>query len=359
MGLACGIIGVPSCGKTTIFNAITAAGVSSYNGAEMNHAVVNISDRRLDKLVEMYHPEKVATSTLEVVDIPGLNRSSQGNGRGSRLLAHIKDADALIHVIRCFNDENVPFEYTTLDPVRDVEIIDLEMMLADSVTLENKIARWAKRAGLGDKDAISETAHCQKVLEALQKGTPVRRQNLEPLELASIRECNLVSQKPVLYVANIKTMADAQNQFVKILENIAISENAEVIYICGRDEADIAQLSPDERQIFLKELGLNESSIERLLITANRLLGLINFFTVGEDEVHAWTCHKGDKAPVAAGKIHSDMERGFIRMEVTQYTDLVKLGSEAAVAKAGKFRVESRDYEVKDGDIVSVLFGNC
>jgi ribosome-binding ATPase len=356
MGLTCGLIGVPSSGKTTIFNAITAAGVSGYSGSEMNRAVVNIPDTRIDKLAEMYQPQKVIYATLEVVDIPGLKKSSQGDGRGSRLLTHIKNADALINVVRCFEDENVPFEYTSIDPARDIEIIDLEMMLSDSVTLENKITRLAKKARSGEKDAAREVASCQKVMEALQQGVPVRRQKLTGTEIEDIWECNLVSQKPVLYIANIKSMTEADNKYVKSLQEIAAAENAEFIYICGRDEADIAQLEPEERQVFMDELGLKESSMERLLIAANRLLGLTNFFTVGEDEVRAWTCKRGDKAPVAAGKIHSDMEKGFIRMEVTAYSDLIELGSESAVAKAGKGRVESREYEVQDGDIVSVLF---
>jgi GTP-binding protein YchF len=356
MALTCGLIGVPSCGKTTIFNALTAAGASGYSGAEMNRAVVNIPDGRIDQLARIYNPQKVVYATLEVLDIPGLNKSAQGDGRGSRLLAHIKDVDALLHVVRCFEDGNIPFAYASIDAARDVEIIDLEMMLADSVTLENKITRLAKKARAGDKDALRESGHCQKILDSLQQGVAVRRQTLEPGELASISECNLVSQKPVLYIANIKTVAQVQNAFVRGLSDIATAENAEFIAICGRDEADISQLEASEREFFLKELGLGESSMERLLIAANRLLGLVNFFTVGEDEVRAWTCHRGDKAPVAAGKIHTDMESGFIRMEVMSYADLVELGSEAAVVKAGRQRVESREYEVQDGDIVSVLF---
>lgn len=356
MALTCGLIGVPSCGKTTIYNALTAAGASSYSGAEMNRAVVNIPDQRIDQLARMYNPQKVVYATLEVLDIPGLKKSAQGDSRGSRLLAHIKDVDALLHVVRCFEDENVPFEYASIDPARDVEIIDLEMMLADIATLENKITRLAKKARAGDKDALRESGHCQKVLDCLHKGIAVRRQILEPRELASIRECNLVSQKPVLYIANIKTVAQVQNAFVRGLSDIAVAEGAEFIAVCGRDEADISQMEASDRESFLKELGLGESSMERLLIAANRLLGLVNFFTVGGDEVRAWTCHRGDKAPVAAGKIHTDMESGFIRMEVMSYADLVELGSEAAVVKAGKQRVESREYEVQDSDIVSVLF---
>lgn len=360
MGLSCGIVGLPSCGKTTIFNAITAAGAASYNGAEMNRAVVNIPDRRIEKLTEMYHPQKVVLSTLAVVDIPGLKTGSQtdSKGRGSRLLAHIKDAEAVLHLVRCFEDPNVPFEYETIDPLRDVETIDLELMAADSTTLNNKIERLAKRVRAGDKEAIRDNANCQKVYAAIQQGIPARKQNLNSQELASVYDCNLVSLKPVLYVANIKATEDIDNRYVTALKQIAASEQGEVITICGRDEAEISQLEPADRPEFLRELGLTESSMERLLQAAYRSLGLIHFFTVGEDEVRAWTCHKGDKAPVAAGKIHSDMEKGFIRMEVIRYTDLIELGSEAAVAQAGRKRVESREYEVQDGDIVSVLFNS-
>jgi ribosome-binding ATPase len=292
---------------------------------------------------------------LEVVDIPGL-KAEQGSGRGSRLLAHIKNVEALLHVVRCFEDASIPFEYETIDPVRDVETVDLELMAADSTTLQNKITRLEKKTKAGDKDAVRESAHCKKVYDAIQQGIPARKMNLSALELASVEECNLVSLKPVLYIANIKTVIDTDNRHVAALRQLAQTEGSEVIPVCGRDEADISQLEPGEREVFLKELGLEESSMERLIRAASRTLGLINFFTSGEDEVRAWTCRKGDKAPVAAGKIHTDMLKGFIRMEVTRYEDLIELGSEAAVAKAGKHRVESREYEVQDGDIVVVLF---
>lgn len=356
MGLSCGLVGLPSSGKTVIFNAITAAGVSSYNGSEMNQAVVYVPDQRLNRLAEMYRPQKVVPSTLEVVDIPGLKVGPKRDGHGSRLLGYIKDAEALLHVVRCFEDGGIPFGHETIDPVRDIETVDLELMVADSNTLENKIKHLAKRVRSGDKDAIRDTANCEKVHTAIQQGTPARRQNLSVQELASIRECNLASLKPVLYIANIKSIEDADNRHVKALERIAGDEGAEVIVVCGKDEADISQLSLDERQEFLRELGLKESSMERLLGAAYRMLGLINFFTTGEDEVRAWTCRKEDKAPVAAGKIHTDMENGFIRMEVIRYEDLVELGSEAAVSRAGRQRLEGRDYEVQDGDIVAVRF---
>ena len=356
MGLSCGLVGLPSCGKTVIFNAITAAGASSYNGAEMNEAVVNVPDQRLEILVKMYHPQKVVPATVDIVDIPGLKAGPQENGRGSRLLGHIKDVEALLHIVRCFEDTSVPFAFDTIDPVRDIETIDLELMAADSTTLENKISRLAKRARAGDKDAIQETAHCEKVYAAIQQGIPARKQNLSAQEQASIRECNLVSLKPVLYVANVKSMEDTANRHVMALSQLAHTQGAEMITVCGQEEADISQLEPNEQQEFLRDLGLEESSMERLLHVAYKMLGLISFFTTGEDEVRAWTCHKGDKAPAAAGKIHTDMEKGFIKAEVIAFNDLVELGSETAAAKAGKQRIEGRDYEVQDGDILSVLF---
>ncbi len=307
----------------------------------------------------MYHPLKTVAATLDVIDIPGIEVNHQGaDTRGSRLLGHIKDVEALLHVVRCFEDSGVPSEYDTINPVRDVETVDLELIAADSVTLENKISRLAKRVRAGDKDAIRETDDCVKVHAAIQEGIPARKQDLSAHEIASIRECNLVSQKPVLYIANIKSMEDATNSHVAALNGIAQAEGAEMIIVSGKDEADISQLEQDEQQEFLRELGLQESSMERLMHTAYRMLGLVTFFTTGEDEVRAWTCRKGDKAPVAAGKIHTDMEKGFIRMEVIRYEDLMELGSESAVAKAGREHIEGREYEVQDGDIVSVRFNS-
>ena len=353
MGLSCGLVGLPSCGKTVIFNAITAAGVSSYNGSEMNRAVIKIPDQRINRLVDMYHPQNTVPATLDVVDIPGLKR---GEGQGLRLLGHIKDVEALLHVVRCFEDENVPFEHDRIDPVWDVDTVNLELMVPDCNTLLKKIKRLAKRVRAGDKDAIRDVSNCEKVYAAIQEGIPARNQNLNAQELASICECNLVSLKPVLYVANIKSMEDAGNSQVTTLREIANGESAEIITICGKDEADITQFGINEQQEFLKDLGLKEPSVERLLLAANEMLGLINFFTVGEDEVHAWTCRRSDKAPVAAGKIHTDLETGFIRMEVMSYESLIELGSESNVAKAGLQRIEGRDYEVQNGDIVAVRF---
>lgn len=357
MGLNCGLVGLPSCGKTTIFNAITAAGAGSYDGSEMNRATINVPDPRIQSLVEMYHPRKVAPATLEVVDIPGLKAgSTAGEGHGNKLLGHIKDVDAVLHVVRCFEDNSIPFEYDTIDPVRDIETIDLELMVADSHTLENKISRMSKRARTGDKNAVRELADCEKVKAGLEDGIAARKQNLNSQEMASVRECNLLTLKPVLYIANIKAMEDDDNIHVKALKGVADCEGSEIVIVCGRDEAEISQLAPEDQQEFLKELGLEKSSMERLIRAANQMLGMVNFFTAGEKEVHVWTCLKGDKAPVAAGKIHTDMEKGFIRMEVIRYEDLVRLGSEVAVAKAGKQRIEGKTYEVQDGDVIVVRF---
>lgn len=354
MSLTCGLIGVSGSGKTTIYNAITAAGAAIYDGAETHVAVVSVPDPRLQALAQIFHPEKIVPASLKVVDIPAIKTAGDKSGRGSRLLAHIKDVDALLHVVRCFSLTGEADD--TVNPSRDIEMIDIEMMLADSQTLDNKIDRLSKKLKSGDKSAVNQVSDCEKVKSALEQGMPARRQGLNEHELESVRECNLVSLKPVLYIANLKTMADADTPPVKVLQNIAAEEGTEVIPICGRDEADISQLAPEERAEFMKELGIKESSMTRLLLAAYRKLGLINFFTVGEDEVRAWTCRKGDKAPVAAGKIHSDMEKGFIRMEVMTYDDLISLGSEVAVVKAGKQRVEGKTYEVQEGDIVHVLF---
>ncbi len=357
MSLNCGLVGLPGCGKTTIFNAITAAGAGSFDGSEMNRAVINVPDTRIQPLVDMYKPAKTIPATLEVVDIPGLKAgSTAGEGRGTRLLGHIKDVDAILHVVRCFEDETVPSEYDTVDPVRDVETIDLELMVADSQTLQNKIDRLTKKAKAHDPEIIRDRDDCAKVKAGLDDGIPGRKQTLSEKELSSIRECNLLSLKPVLYIANIKSPDDSGNQHVQALQSIAESEDSQMVAVCGRDEADISQLDPEEQQEFLRELGLEESSMQRLIRAAYRLLKLVNFFTKGEDEVRVWTCRKGDTAPTAAGKIHTDMEKGFIRMEVMRFEDLMESGSEATVAKAGKHRLEGKTYQMQDGDIVVVRF---
>lgn len=330
--------------------------MASYSGSEMNRAVVSVPDRRVYLLADIYHPAKTVPATVDIVDIPGIKpQSAAGDGRGLRLLSHIKDVEALLHVVRCFEDETVPLKQRTIDHRRDVENIDLELMVADSQTLQNKIDRLAKKART-DAEISRMVGNCQKVKDSLGQGIPARRQSLSAIETASIRDCNLLSLKPVLYIANVKSIQDSSNSAVKGLQEIASAEGSEMVVICGRDEAEISELDPGDRQDFLAALGLKESSMERLLRAAYRMLGLVSFFTTGEDEVHAWTCRQGDLAPVAAGKIHTDMEKGFIRMEVIRCEDLLELGSEAAAARAGKQRMEGRNYQVQDGDIVVVRF---
>ncbi len=356
MSLTCGMVGLTACGKTTIYNAVTAAGAASFDGSEMHNAIVSVPDERLQALAKIYNPARVVAATMRVVDIPGLKAGAMDKpGRSTRLLQHIKDADALLHVVRCFTSDGLSSP-GDVDPVRDVETIDIEMMVADSQTLQNKIERLAKKVRSGDKDAIRQVEDCEKIKKGLEQGIPARRQGLKDREMASVRECNLVSLKPVLYLANIGSQDDAGNGCLKKLQAIAAADGSEVVTVYGRDEADISQLNPADRQEFLAELGLKESSMTRLLGAAYRKLGLVNFFTVGEDEVRAWTCRRGDKAPVAAGKIHTDMEKGFIRMEVMGCGDLIELGSETAVIKAGKQRIEGKTYEVQEGDVVVVLF---
>jgi len=357
MSLTCGLVGLTACGKTTIYNAVTASGAAHYDGSKMHRVIVNVPDPRIQALAKLYNPAKIVPATMQLVDIPGLATDSATKpGHSTRLLKHIKDVDTLLHVIRCFEAADTFPRHDNIDPVRDVETIDLELMVADSQTLQKKITRLSKKVRAGDSDAIRQVADCEKIKRGLDQGIPARRQRLDDKELNSIRECNLVSLKPVLYIANVKSMRNDGNDYVKALQTIIDADSSEAITICGRDEADISQLDLVDRQEFLAELGLQESSMMRLLQAAYRKLGLVNFFTVGEDEVRAWTCHRGDKAPVAAGKIHTDMERGFIRMEVIPCNDLLELGSEAAVIKAGKQRIEGKTYEIQEGDVAVVLF---
>lgn len=355
MAVRCGVVGLPGCGKTTVFNAMTGAGVSAFGAQEANLATVEVPDDRIAPLVEMYSAPKTVAATVEVVDIPGLKKgSTAGEGRGNKLLAHVKDVDALLHVVRCFEDKNIPFEYETIDPGRDAETIDLELMVADCNTLQNKIDRLSKKVRIGDKDAKLEVEHCEKVKSALEEGTPARKLDLSGEELASIFECNLVSLKKQLFVANVKNADEMENDHVQSLKAIAEAEGAEMVVICGRDEADIAQMEEEDKAMFMEELGLTTSSRDRLIRAAYKALDLIDFITAGPKEVHIWTIAKGTKAPQAAGKIHTDLEEGFIRMEVIQYSDLVEHGSEAACAKAGKQRLEGKDYIVQEGDVVVV-----
>jgi GTP-binding protein YchF len=352
MPLRCGLIGRPRCGKTTVFNAITAAHASMFDAADAHRATVAVPDPRVRRLVELYKPAKVTPSTVDLVDIPGLEEgSATEGGRGSRLLTHVKESDALIHVVRCFESAE-----GAADPVHDAELVDLELMAADATTLDRKLARIAKRVRVGDKAATRESEDCQRVLARLHEGIPARRQELTPSERAAVLECTLMSLKPVLYVANVAGPEDMASEQVKRLRAIGDEEGAETVAIRGRDEAEVNELPVEERRAFLEELGLREPSVERIVHAAYRELDLVDFFTAGEKEVHVWTCRAGSTAPQAAGKIHSDMERGFIRMEVIAHDDLIECGSEDAAARAGKRRLEGKEYLIQDGDVVVVRF---
>ncbi|MCX7934219.1 MAG: redox-regulated ATPase YchF [Planctomycetota bacterium] len=356
MPVRCGIVGAPGCGTTTVFHLL--AGSAAVGSAqEINRATVPVPDERLVNLQRLYRAARLVQATIEIVDLPGLAAgSTAGEGRGSKLLAHAKDADALIHVVRCFADETAPVAGGAIDARRDVEAIDLELMVADMQTLQNKIDRLAKRARVGDKEAQEIIADCEAIKETLGRGVPVRRQALTPRAAANVRDCHLVSQKPVLYIANLQKPADSDNHHVRALRQVAEAEGAPLVEVCGREEAEIARLEPSEQPAFLEALGIRQFSRPRVIKALYTLLGLVDFFTAGDKEVHAWTCRAGTKAPQAAGKIHTDFERGFIRMEVIRYTDLMAYGSEAAAARAGKQRVEGKDYEVQDGDVVFVRF---
>ncbi|MBU0595223.1 redox-regulated ATPase YchF [Candidatus Bipolaricaulota bacterium] len=353
MALRCGLVGVPGCGKTTVFNALTAAGASVFDGAEMHRATVPVPDPRVKRLVALFGPKKIVPSTLDIVDIPGLEEGSTAEGgRGSRLLTHVKEADVLVHVVRCFAGP----AGADPNPVHDVELLDLELMAADAHTVEKKMARLAKRVRAGDKDATREVADCERVLERLHEGIPARRQELTPQERASIFECTLVSLKPVLYVANVSHGQALDGAFVRSLDGPAKEDGAEVVAISGSDEAEISELPIEDRADFLHELGLGEPAAARVIHAAYRELGLVDFFTAGEREVHVWTCRAGDTAPVAAGKIHTEMEAGFIRLEVIPFEAMIEHGGEQQAIQAGARRLEGKDYPIQDGDVVIVRF---
>ncbi len=354
MALHCGLVGVPGCGKTTVFNALTAAGASVFDAAEMHRASIDVPDPRVERLVALYQPKKVVPATLDIVDIPGLEEGAGGeNGRGSRLLTHVKEADVLIHVVRCFEATSGP-----PDPVHDIERLDLELMAADAKTIEKKIARLAKRVRAGDKNAFREVTDCQRVLDQLHEGIPARRQHLSPQEQASVFECTLVSLKPVLYVANVSHAAAFDGPLTRAVKAAAVQDHAEVVTISGSDEAEISELPAEDRSAFLAELGLGEPSAARVIHAAYRELDLADFFTAGEREVHVWTCRVGDVAPVAAGKIHSDMEKGFIRLEVIPSEAVIAHGGEQPAIQAGARRLEGKGYVIQDGDVVVVRFSS-
>ena len=358
-----GIVGLPNVGKSTLFNAITKAGAEAQNypfcTIEPNVGVVSVPDERLDVLTKMYNSKKTIPASIEFVDIAGLVKgASKGEGLGNKFLSHIREVDAIVHVVRCFENSNIVHVEGSVDPKRDVEIINMELIFADLETLEKKIDR-AKKLLKGDKKYQTEIDVLEKLKAGLEEGLTARAVELTDDEKEEIKGIELLTIKPVIYAANLSEDEVAngnENEYVKMLQEMAKVENSLVIPVSAQIESEISELPEDEKLMFLEEIGLSESGLDRLIKASYDLLGLISYLTAGEPETRAWTITKGTKAPGAAGKIHSDFERGFIRAEVIHYDDLIACGNMVAAKEKGLVRSEGKDYIVKDGDIILFRF---
>jgi GTP-binding protein YchF len=363
MALKCGIVGLPNVGKSTLFNCLSNAKAQSANfpfcTIEPNIGVITVPDPRLEKLEELAQPQRVLPTTMEIVDIAGLVKgASKGEGLGNQFLANIRETDAIIHVLRCFDDGNIIHVDGSVNPIRDKEIIDIELQLKDLETIEKRIASLARVLKSGDKDILKENEVAQKIKLGLEQGKSVRALEFDEKEIEFVGRFQLITSKPVLYLCNVdEASVKTGNKYVDIVKEAVKDEDAQVLVIGAKIESDIAELETyEERQMFLDELGLEEPGVNRLIISAYSLLNLQTYFTVGVKEVRAWTITKGMTAPQAAGVIHSDFEKGFIRAEVMKYEDYTTLGSESAVKDAGKFKVEGKEYVVEDGDIMHFRF---
>ncbi len=364
MALKCGIVGLPNVGKSTLFNCLSNAKAQSANypfcTIEPNVGTITVPDERLKKLEELVQPEKVVPTTVEIVDIAGLVKgASKGEGLGNKFLGNIRETDAIIHVLRCFEDDNITHVDGSINPVRDKEVIDIELQLKDLETVETRLVKVKKKAGTGDKEAKRQFDFYQKVVSTLEEGVSARAVDLaNDDEELWMEEMQLLTSKPILYVCNVdENSVKSGNQHVEAVRANVAKENAEVIVLGAAIEADIAELETyDERQMFLEELSLEEPGVNVLIKAAYRLLNLQTYFTAGVKEVRAWTIPVGTKAPQAAGVIHTDFEKGFIRAEVIHYEDYVELGSESACRENGKLSIEGKEYEVLDGDVMHFRF---
>lgn len=364
MALSCGIVGLPNVGKSTLFNAITQAGAESANypfcTIDPNVGVVEVPDDRLQKLADIVQPNRIVPTAFEFVDIAGLVKgASKGEGLGNKFLAHIREVDAIVHVVRCFHDENITHVSGKVDPISDIETIQLELILADLDSVEKRIERSRKNMKGGDKKYAAEVECLERIKEALYADKPARSVELNDEEKLLIRDLHLLTMKPVLYAANVSESEAADtdnNAYVRKVRDFAAREGAEVVAISAKVESEIAELEGEDKAMFLEELGLAESGLNRLIKAAYKLLGLYTYFTAGVQEVRAWTIRKGTKAPQAAGVIHTDFEKGFIRAEVVGYDALVGSGSMGAAREKGLLRLEGKDYVVQDGDVMHFRF---